>query len=313
MEPQARYVFVGTVVLLITMGLVVGVLWLSGSASSTNAHRFTIYFRKHALNGLQMNSDVTMRGIKVGSVTALHISDRNIEQVRVDLVVGADTPVKTDTVAIINRNLLTGFALIDLAKGTQDARLLQEVKPGEAYPVIPEGSSELEQLADTLPDLLDQAAQVTNRIGAVLSDENVKSIGETLANIHDVTETFAKNRTKLETALGQVERAADDLSRVSHAIGDLSAKGGKVDQAADELVSTLREVRQAAQTVNSGIGDMLRSITNTSQTVAQQLAVVSQGLAESSRAASLTLQSYEEPRTVFGGPHPSALGPGEKQ
>ena len=142
--------------------------------------------------------------------------------------------------------------------------------------------------------------------GELLADvENI------LGDVHQVTEMLAKNKGKIEASLSHIEHAADDLSRMSKTVGDMSAKGGKIDQIGDELLQTMHDVREVTATLNNGMGDLLRSLTNTSQVVAQQLTAVSQSLSDSARAASVTLQRYDSPRTLIGGPHPSALGPGE--
>src|SRR5262249_12081003 len=152
----------------------------------------------HSLDGLQINSDVRMKGIKVGSVASLQISKKNIALVKVNIRVDEDTPVKVDTRATIKRNLLTGLATVDLDKSSQESALLTEVKPDEEYPVIPEGRSELDEVAASVPDLIHDASESIKRLNALLSDENVQLVHDIVANVDRVTSAFAKRDKDIE-------------------------------------------------------------------------------------------------------------------
>ena len=67
MEPDARHAWVGLAVLALGALLAAGLYWLSG-AEQHAVKRYTVYFEKQSLEGLQINSDVRMRGITVGKV-----------------------------------------------------------------------------------------------------------------------------------------------------------------------------------------------------------------------------------------------------
>ena len=68
MESDPKYFRVGSFVIICTILLLIFVLWLSGVQDSRNQKTYTIYFRQQTLDGLQKDSFVTMKGIKVGDV-----------------------------------------------------------------------------------------------------------------------------------------------------------------------------------------------------------------------------------------------------
>ena len=121
MEPRARYIIVGIVTLLLFIGAVSAFVWFkSGRGAETDSH-YIVLFKGISLSGVQTDGLVTMRGIQVGRVRSLKISQSDIEQVEVEITVRPEIPVKTDTTVVINTNLLTGLASIDLTGGSQAA------------------------------------------------------------------------------------------------------------------------------------------------------------------------------------------------
>src|SRR5262249_50930880 len=69
--------------------------------------RYDILF-DGSVTGLQVDGTVRYRGIAVGHVTDIRIDPENIEKIRVTIEVKADTPVRTDTVASIEVQGITG-------------------------------------------------------------------------------------------------------------------------------------------------------------------------------------------------------------
>jgi phospholipid/cholesterol/gamma-HCH transport system substrate-binding protein len=314
MDPKAKYTLVGAVVAVLLVLIVAAILWLSEAGGLRHAKYYTIYFRQHTLSGLQVDSAVTMRGIKVGSVASLEISRRNIERVRVVITLDPDTPIKTNTVAIINRNLLTGFASLDLARGTQDAPPLVEAPPGQDYPIIPEAKNELEQLTDTLPDLLDKVGQIASRFHSLLSDENVTAISETLKNVEQLTASLADNKEKLDSVIRTIETSAEEFAKISKTLDTFANNNDRrLARVSDEFVASLQELRTTIADFHHGSSDLISSLSGTAQLLSQQIGVIAQNVSQTAESISRTFEAYEQPRTLFSGPPRGALGPGEEE
>lgn len=312
MEPQAKYTLVGASVVVLTTLMVIAMLWLSEVGGLNGAKHFSIYFRRHALYGLQVDSGVTMRGIKVGTVSSLEISDRNIEEIHVVVMLDADAPVKTDTVAVVNRNLLTGFASLDLVRGTQRAELLEDVPDGEEHPVIPEANSELDQIAESVPQMLEQASQVATRVSSALSEENIRSLTKTLQNIEKFTDVLASSNADFEGTMKEIQAAAGDFRKVSRSLSQFTEENnGRLVQVSDEILATLNEVQALMKTFRDQSETLMTSLSATSQVLSQQASVASQSLGVAAQSAATTFEGFQQPRSLITGPHKSALGPGE--
>ena len=236
MEFEARYALVGAFVLASVGLLVFVIFWLSNYSAAAGANYYTVYFREQSLDGLQKDSEVSMKGVKVGRVKRYSISPTNVEEVKVLLELDASTPVKQDTQAVIQRSLLTGWAKIDLVGSTQDSALLTVAAEGEYYPVIPEGSTQLDRLAQSAPEVLAQVTQMTQRVNAILSDKNVKSVENILVNMENISGEIASHRDVINTLFERVELV---MNTVNEAGKTLESVMSGVDKSVDEITSNV--------------------------------------------------------------------------
>lgn len=298
MESEAKYTFVGAAVIGLTVLVIFAVLWFTRKDISDEGKVFTIFFHEQDLSGLAQSSIVTMRGINVGKVNDIRFSRRNIEQVKVTIVTRPDTPVKTDTEAIIKRNLLTGLASIDLINGTNDAPFLTGVETEDHYPVIREGKSELERLASTVPELLDKIESGVSRINTLLSDENVQGVSATIDNLRQVSATLKDNDKEL---VRLIKNAGDLAGHADH----------KLDGVSKSLTDALQQISSIAESFGKQGAATSKSMQASAAVVAQQIAELSQKIGDAANNISATAMQYQDPRSIITGPSKDALGPGE--
>ena len=124
METRAGYIAVGTFVLVVAAAAFGFVLWLTATDGGKSPVRYAVYFTG-SVTGLQDGGTVRYRGVPVGTVTDIRIDRNNIEHIRVSLALDPDTPVKTDTIATLALQGVTGLAYVELTGGTQDSPRLQ--------------------------------------------------------------------------------------------------------------------------------------------------------------------------------------------
>jgi len=279
MESHAQYTLVGTVVLVLVALTVFGALWLSRAGDSREYNYYTVYFKNHSLAGLQQDSAVTMRGIKVGTVKSFRIAPADIERVKVLLKVDAETPVKTDTEAIVQRNLLTGLAYIDLVRSTSGAPFLM-ARDGEDLPVIPEGRSQLDEITSDVPKMIQEMSGLVAQARAFLTPENQQAAADILANIRTVSEKFASSDSDLSGLAGSLTQLSGNL---------------------DTLVKHL----------DTRTGELTASIQQTSSALALQAQTIGRDIGRAAQGLAVTLDKYQDPKALIAGPAQGALGPGE--
>ena len=139
MEPKVNYILVGAFVLILSAVVVVGVLWLGKTDYRGVYDRYEAHMRE-SVAGLSVDSTVKYRGVDVGRVKDIALSPDNPEEVKLTLDIVRGTPIKTDTIAVLETQGLTGLATINLTGGSRDAPPLEALE-GQEYPVIKAGPS----------------------------------------------------------------------------------------------------------------------------------------------------------------------------
>src|SRR3546814_6760664 len=129
MEPRANYILVGAFALVVLLGFAIAAVWLARVELRESTVRYDVFF-EGSVTGLRPGNAVRYRGVPVGTVAAMQINPRNVEQVQVTLSVPAGTPIKADTVASLELEEITGVAYVQLSGGTQEAPPLA-AQPGQ--------------------------------------------------------------------------------------------------------------------------------------------------------------------------------------
>ena len=65
---------VGTVVLVLVALLASAIVWVRSTGQGAAAQHYKIYFDHQSLQGLQPRADVTMRGVKIGTIVSFRFS-----------------------------------------------------------------------------------------------------------------------------------------------------------------------------------------------------------------------------------------------
>jgi phospholipid/cholesterol/gamma-HCH transport system substrate-binding protein len=312
MEPQARYVWVGALVLAVVALLVASFLWLLASGQHRDERTYRIYFTRQSLEGLQARSDVRMKGIRVGDVTAFAFSAQHPGTVEVLVSLERQTPVRESTRAVVDRNLITGLASIRLLNASEDSPLLKQAPPGESEPVIGEGASQLQQVSDSLNQLATRADETMQRIDSVLSDANQTAFAETLENMRRLTRDVGGVVGRLDQTLASVGRAADGLHALEGSLGaNAEVLTRRYDALGAQATESMREVADSMRQVSGNLSEL----TSRSEVVLLdndiRLRTTTRQVESAARSFGETSRHLADPRSALFGPPAAGLGPGE--
>lgn len=213
MENRASYFLVGLFVLFLLTGGFVATLWLARTQERDASTTYYVYVRGN-VTGLATGSPVRLRGVPVGQVTDISIDRDNIELIQLTLAIRWGTPVKTDTVATLGLQGITGQSFVQLSGGTQGAPDL-EPRPGRRFAVIPYRPGALERLLEDSPELLMQVNSVAIRINQMLSEDNVARITTILGNVERLTESLSGAGGRVDAVLAQAEGAMSNFRQTA--------------------------------------------------------------------------------------------------
>lgn len=334
MEPESRYPLIGAIVLCLALAAAGAFVWWARDGAA-DARRYTIVFERQSVEGLQVGSDVSMRGVKVGRVERFVLGSENINRVNVLVRVDRSAPVSDNTRALVARNFVTGLARINLETPGQPGPPLTEVPTGEAYPVIREGNSGMQQIAQSANRLAISGEEAIANLNRLLTEENRAAFGETLAATRDLAVGLNQRLAALDATLAGLDasaRAFRDSSqrittvaeRVAGEVLPLAARAGEAigetrqTMAAgratlDETRGTLAEFGRLARTLEREAAELGARAGGAADAGLLELRATAQ---ETRRAAELLSQALErlsEPRTALIGPGERELGPGERR
>jgi phospholipid/cholesterol/gamma-HCH transport system substrate-binding protein len=255
-----------------------------------------------------------MRGIKVGVVDSYRFAKGGDEAVSVTARIDEGTPIRVGAEAYIKRNLVTGIASVEINNGPGDNPLLAGVPRDERYPVIAEGSSDIDKVATALSQLAVNGAQVLERMNTLLSDENQRSINQTLANLNELSAHLAANKQDFDAAARGVRDATDEFRVASASIGQAATRAeesiASIGQNADIALKEAAVAMESLQREASLISGQIQQLAETSTL---ELGNLSRDVRTSADALGTAGQRLSDPRAILFGPGAQQLGPGEEQ
>ncbi|MCU0810521.1 MAG: MlaD family protein [Thiobacillaceae bacterium] len=312
METEGRYTLVGILVMGALALMVMAILWLAGGADRIAYQTYSIYFRQQSLDGLAVGSPVKMRGIKIGVVDSYRFVQGDEDGVRVVARIDEGVPVHQGAAAYIKRNLVTGIAAVEINNGPGDAPLLVEVPKGERFPVIAEGSSDIDKVATAVTRLAENGAEVVERMNTLLSDENQRAISATLANLKELSGHLAANKQSLEAVVQGIRDASDEFrfagasisQAATRAEGSIAAVGENANEALKEAARAMDKLQQETVMISLRIQEL-------TETGTLEMTNISREVRAGADAMTTAGKRLSEPRAILFGPGSQQLGPGE--
>jgi phospholipid/cholesterol/gamma-HCH transport system substrate-binding protein len=268
METKANYVLIGAFVFLAAGALALFTLWIAGNPFSRSFEDYDVVF-SGPVNGLSEGGEVRFNGIKVGEVTTLRLDRQDPNRVIAHIRVEAQTPVRTDSVAQLNFQGITGVTFIQILAGDPSAPLLESVN-GEV-PQIPTSRTLVDELFQGGQDLLGVSGDTIRKINELLSDENLLHLSSTLSGIDkavnkiaaddgvldEATRAMAKINTAveaLETAARSFDTAATSLTTDFHSLStDASSAIQKLDPVLDDARAAMKNLNETVTAINKDV------------------------------------------------------------
>lgn len=314
METRVAYAAVGAFVLIFSGLFIALALWLGSSFSQTQYTQYQILTRD-SVPGLSVGSPVKFLGVQVGSVKGIDLA--NAEQVRIILDIDATTPVKTDTVAMLASQGVTGLSLIELSGGTAGAPLLTaDPKSGE-LPTIATRPSLLRRLDVAVNRTLENVDDIAGQVKNVLNDQNQAELAKILSNLALVTETMAQERAQIAQVLEnsvRVTASADkalahapevmnelnktliDVRRMTASFEQTSGRFGKLsDTLQTATINTQEEIQLMRRSIQPQINLLLTQSTSTTRAI-----------------ETLATEIKRDPSSLIRGAPVQQPGPGER-
>ncbi|MEM9221066.1 MAG: MlaD family protein [Pseudomonadota bacterium] len=262
METRANYIAIGLFVVLVLVGLLGALWWLYKSSDAGGSQTVRIIFPE-PVTGLSTGGSVLFNGIRVGEVTNLEFSPQGGDDVIALVRVSPRAPIKTDTVAKLGFQGLTGVAYISLTGGSLQAQSLfaqAGAGDGTQVPTIRADTSAFTNVLDSAQSVLTRVDDTLNTINSFL-DDNRSRFDQIVSNVTDTT-------TTLNEAAPQVSGLIDDIAQASRGIAEAVPSIASTAQRAEQLLTAVEpdDVRSIVSNVDQfaaglpAIGDRVAGV-----------------------------------------------------
>ena len=308
METKVNYALVGAFVLTLGAALIAGALWLASGGAWQKQVTLYLAIVDESVAGLNINAPVKFNGVDVGQVRDIQLDPANPERVRLLFAIERGTPIKTDTLAMLKTQGLTGIAYVELSGGERDAAPLGPT-PGEAYPVITTKPSLSARLENVLTGVLAKLDRTSGTIDAVLSEANRAAFTSALADIATVTRTLAARKDTMDQGLASAARAFDQAARVAKQAGPVVERVGRGADALEKMGNETALASQRASVTVAAVGADLQRFSAEALPEMQRLMGELSTLSVSLRR--LSEQTERSPSSLLLGRGATPEGPGE--
>lgn len=300
METTAHYTRVGLFVVIFTLILIIGGLWLSVGLSGKSYHTYLVYMNE-SVSGLSIKAPVKYNGVEIGYVNDIELYTKNPQKVRLLLSIQDGTPIYKGTRAILDTQGLTGIAYLELKGGVVSQGLLV-AKEGKKYPEIESAPSLLFRLDSALDNLTNNIKTISTSLKDFLNPQNAKAVSNTLQNFSAISDDLRRNSLKLDQV---INNAQITLKNTAVASEQLPSVMTSIKQSSDQLAASASKANillsngsTAMETLNNQLmPQIINSMTNIQDII--------------TNVKSVSQQMSADPSVIIRGKVPAPAGPGE--
>ncbi|MBP7242753.1 MlaD family protein [Amaricoccus sp.] len=250
METRANYVLIGAVTLAGVLATFAFFLWYAKVSIDRSFDYYDIAF--DSVSGLNQSADVRFNGITVGRVLTIAIDPEDASRVRVGIEVAEGTPIRSDTVATLQVQGVTGVAFVSLSGGSPDSPPL-EPDPTTGIYTIRSEPSVLDTLLDTAPRLLQEATDLLRELSSFTGPENrqrVETILDNAANASGGLDTALKDFSAIS---GSVRSGVEQIAGFTDRLGGIAERAETTLATAETTLESARAAFDASkETLASG-------------------------------------------------------------
>ncbi len=286
METKANHFLVGLFVLIMSMGGVGFVYWTQKLGNSGSTY-YTIDFQGE-VGGLTKASQIYFNGIPVGRVNQLAIDPVDGRKTHVTIMIRRDIPVRENSSARIETNMLTGTAKINLSAGTPDSPVL--VSEDNAIAVIAATPVSGKSMLEGAPDLISNSNALILRMNELVAN-NERLVRQSVQNIQAFTQALEDNKDNITRILGNAAQLTENLNEATVNINQLvTANKGAI-------TNTLKNFESVSAEISAKKKDIGEIITNAKTLTVQATNITSQLellVAENRVSLGKTMKNVEE-------------------
>ncbi len=249
-----------------------GIRFLKGfDIFSRNVEYYAAYDQ---INGVQPTSPIMMKGVKIGTVTAISFNPAEADKVVLELTIKKDYHIPTDSEAKIFSNGLMGGKAIEISYGRAQTYLQagDTLTSSRDRDIMDVAGSELEFFKQKISQVTTDLSVTMNNLNRLM-EENAQNINGTMTHLNSISGDMAQMISKEKENL---ENAIEGLSKFSVMMGENAQKVDSIvthvntfaedlnkEEVIKRLSTTLESVNTLMADISAGKGTLGKLVTDT--------------------------------------------------
>jgi phospholipid/cholesterol/gamma-HCH transport system substrate-binding protein len=199
-----------------------------------------------------------LNGIEIGHVAKIDLDPNDPKLVTLLSQVRSSVPIRTDSVASIESQGLTGVSYVEISGGTLNAPPLTAAA-GQRYPRIASRPSSLQEVFNNAPELVGRLLIIGDRLQLLLDDKNREAIAETLGNIRDATSSLAGRRKDIDQLITNGGITLQNLAEASASLRVVATNLERSSGKGDQLVASAQDAFDHATKLASDLDALVQA------------------------------------------------------
>jgi phospholipid/cholesterol/gamma-HCH transport system substrate-binding protein len=261
---------VGAVIILATIAVVVGTLWVKQTDIAGRRSHVSARFRD--VGGVQLGTPVVIRGVRAGRVDRMELKDDGWVHVR--LVLDEKTKLPTDPVVLLNESSLFGeweATIVERSGIPADREVRRQIaEAGRVDSVLPGATlPDIAKLAASAGRIAGDVARVAERVEVAFDEAAARELRASIHNVADVSSQLAatvRSQSQNLDAVGRdlragvrsVRGAAASVEEVAGRI-DSSTASGQLRRIVDDMATAAGQLREVTSRVSAMTSRLDRS------------------------------------------------------
>ena len=264
MKREVKIGIFGVAMILLAWG---GVRFLSGlDVFARNVDYVAVYDQ---VNGVQEASAVMIKGVKVGTVSAIELDPSTDGQVALHLLIKSAYRIPTDSEARIFSDGLMGGKAIEIVLGNATTMLESgdTIRSSRTRDLMDMAGSELDFVKEKFAAIADDLSRTLGNLNQIL-EANSSHLNQTMKHLDqlsgDVADLVSKEKTDLEEAVAGLSAFASMLGENAPKVDSMLSGVNELiatldrEQVAEKLASTIASLNEVLAEVEGGEGTIGR-------------------------------------------------------
>jgi phospholipid/cholesterol/gamma-HCH transport system substrate-binding protein len=245
--------------------LIIGFNLLKGNnLFSRNKILYAIYDN---VSGLAPANPVQVNGLKIGTVSDLEVTDKNVNKIRVKLSIQPGINIPQNSVArIVSADLLGSKAVvIDFGNATEYLQNNDTIQSATGSSLTSNLMSDLKPLAGKVQNTLTSLDTVLTDLHSSLDNQTRTNLRSSISELNTTMKNFSKVSAQLDQLVKNLNHITDNLNNNNDTINHILSNTQKftaamantdIEGTVDELHRTLNQLGGVINKANSDSGSL---------------------------------------------------------